>query len=147
MKLHTILEGQLYQRGRTNHLSMPNKAVELQRKNITLVVNCSNRKDEEMEDIVEYVHWPFADSVVPDETLLIMHTMAIVRHIKARAGAALVQCNAGRNRSGLLSALVVMSLREMTGKQAVAWVRDRRPNALANPDFVKYLEAFTTSPI
>lgn len=147
MKLHTILDDQLYQRGRTNHLSMREKSTTLQENNITLVVNCASRKDEEMEDLVTYVHWPFADSRLPDKTLLNMHTSMITKHILADEGAVLVQCNAGRNRSSLLSALVVMTLQHITGKEAVTWMRERRKNALANPNFVKYLETFTISPI
>lgn len=51
----------------------------------------------------------------------------------------LVTCMAGRNRSGLVSALAIRELTGMSGAQAVALVQSRRPNALTNPHFVELL--------
>jgi hypothetical protein len=52
----------------------------------------------------------------------------------------LVTCMAGRNRSGLVTALTLRELTGMTGAQAVAIVQSKRPNALTNPHFVTLLE-------
>lgn len=51
----------------------------------------------------------------------------------------LVNCNAGRNRSCLLVAMVLMRLKSWTGRQALEFVREKRPRAIANPHFEKFL--------
>lgn len=49
-------------------------------------------------------------------------------------------CFEGRNRSGLLSALIVRRLTGVTGAEAARIVRDRRrADALTNPVFMDYL--------
>lgn len=60
----------------------------------------------------------------------------------------LVTCAAGRNRSGLVSALVLMRRRNLSGQEAVAWVREKRnaafgdePMALSNQMFSRYLSS------
>jgi protein-tyrosine phosphatase len=52
----------------------------------------------------------------------------------------LVTCAAGRNRSGLISALMLMGRRGVSGKDAAAWVRGARAGALTNPRFLEFLE-------
>lgn len=51
----------------------------------------------------------------------------------------LVTCMAGRNRSGLVSALVLMTRRGLTGEEAVAYIQAKRPNALSNDSFAEWL--------
>lgn len=54
-------------------------------------------------------------------------------------------CLAGRNRSPLLAGLVLMILARLTGAQARSIVTERRPGALINPHFHRWLgglEAF-----
>ena len=53
----------------------------------------------------------------------------------------LVYCNAGRNRSAFMAALVLVHLEGIAGAEAARRVQDRRPNSLANPAFLAYLEA------
>lgn len=65
--------------------------------------------------------------------------MELARYIEA-GGRVLTMCNAGRNRSGLLSALIVRELTGLPGAAAMAVVREHRPNAIANPHFERFLE-------
>lgn len=51
----------------------------------------------------------------------------------------LVTCMAGRNRSGLVSALALCLIGGVSGKQALRHVQMMRPTSLANPDFAKFL--------
>jgi protein-tyrosine phosphatase len=62
----------------------------------------------------------------------------ITERIK-RGGRVLVHCAAGLNRSGLVTALVVRQYYEIKGSKAVDLVRSKRPWALCNPTFAKYL--------
>ena len=141
MKLHTIIPGKLYQRGRTNHLSMADKRATLRAARICLTINVAPRTDEDLAHLLgnRYIHWPFADNHVPAVDALALYTTRIVTQLR-REGAALVTCNAGRNRSSLLTALVVMEMWGLSGTEAVAHVRRCRPNALANEQFVRFLE-------
>ena len=55
-------------------------------------------------------------------------------------GAVVIHCRAGRNRSGLLSALVVRELLRIDGARALAHVQQARPRAIANEAFADYLK-------
>lgn len=50
----------------------------------------------------------------------------------------LILCRQGRNRSGLLTGLVLNQL-GVPGRKAVARIRSKRRNALSTPAFAKYL--------
>ena len=51
----------------------------------------------------------------------------------------LVTCVAGRNRSGLINALVLVFKYGISGREAVARIQAIRPLALSNPSFVAFL--------
>ena len=52
----------------------------------------------------------------------------------------LVTCAMGRNRSGLINALVLTQILRISGLGAAAVVRKARANALTNPSFCRYLD-------
>jgi len=52
----------------------------------------------------------------------------------------LVTCAQGRNRSGLVCALILRSLLSMSGQHAKMLVQSRRKNALTNPSFAQFLD-------
>ena len=52
----------------------------------------------------------------------------------------LVTCALGRNRSGLITSLVLVGRYGMSGSEAVSRVREARPRALSNKAFVALLE-------
>ena len=86
---------------------------------------------------IEYVHWPIPDGKIhgPVANRLLLLAAALAR----RVGVA-VHCRAGRNRSGLLVALIVRERLGLTGRDAMELVRERRPRALANEDFAAWLD-------
>lgn len=51
----------------------------------------------------------------------------------------LVHCHVGKNRSGVVATLVVADLFEMPNKEALAYVRERRPGAVSNPRWERWL--------
>ncbi len=54
-----------------------------------------------------------------------------------------VNCFAGLNRSGLVTALILMLAHDMSADTAVATIRDRRSlHALGNRSFLQFLRAF-----
>ena len=62
----------------------------------------------------------------------------VVEHILAGRNV-LVTCEAGQNRSGLVSAMALCMLTGCSGKEAVDTVSSRRPFALNNRTFAKYV--------
>ncbi len=85
-----------------------------------------------------YIHIPLADGRVK-ESVVILEAAKRVGDIIEGGGKTLVHCQAGRNRSSLFSALLVVRLLGIPGKEAVALLRQKRPNALANEHFVRFL--------
>src|SRR5687767_7728110 len=83
-----------------------------------------------------YIVYPIPDSKLKLEVEVELNELADQLAEMVREGKKiLVNCNAGRNRSCLLIAMTLMRLRSWSGKQALTFVRERRPNAIANPHF------------
>jgi len=139
LKVHTIIPGKLYQRGEFVKWSLKDKLKELQRLRVSIVVNLWNIPDVLLKDAIpHYYHLPIPDSIVKDDKMLLKIVKEVANLIR-EGKAALVHCHAGRNRSGLFNALLCMNLLGMTGAAAVEHVRLRRPNALANENFVEFI--------
>lgn len=69
-----------------------------------------------------------------------------VAQLVASGRRTLVTCAAGRNRSGLVSALVLYQRTSMDPEQIVEHIQRRRPNALTNDAFVAALYALPPNP-
>ncbi len=140
MKVHTILPATLYQRGNCLKYSYGEKAAMMREHGIDLVANLWSRRDDDLEVLAIYIHQPIPDGKRLDPGPLEKLAWAIAEEIQVEGRTALIQCHAGRNRSGLLSALIVRNLLGVSGAEALATVRAGRPNAVANPVFERYLE-------
>jgi len=89
-----------------------------------------------------YVYFPIYDEELPSLSKL---------HGVARLGAGLVReghrvlshCGMGYNRSALVAGLILAEL-GVPGPEAVARLRERRPGALFNERFARYLESLRT---
>ena len=94
-----------------------------------------------LDAAISYVHWPIDDGPVPDrETLgaLVEAACVFIEH----GGRVVTMCAQGRNRSGLVSALIVCGVRRVGGAEAVRHVRRKIPEALSNEEFVEWLTRF-----
>jgi len=88
---------------------------------------------------VLYIYFPIFDEELPDLPKL---------HALARLGAQMVEgghtvlshCGMGFNRSALLAGLILVQ-RGLSGEEAVALLRSRRPGALFNSVFADYLRS------
>jgi len=131
MKVYEIIHGSLYQRGR------PRPAQWKELGEYELVVGLAGPPlDWIQRGRTRYLHYPIADGTrVPDLSV----PLALVTATWGLEGArVLLYCNAGRNRSSLLSALVLIE-RGVHPAAAIEHIRRVRPNALANPAFVQYI--------
>src|SRR5262245_53448414 len=85
-----------------------------------------------------YVRWPIEDGDLPDRERLLALELDATGFIET-GGTVVTMCSMGRNRSGLLSALILARLCSISGDEAVALVRSKVPEALTNDAFVDYL--------
>ena len=94
---------------------------------------------------IEVIHAPNDDDggrpISRDEWTLAKRAAQRVTELHHRGARILITCAQGRNRSGLVMALVLRERFGWTGAQAAAHVRLRRKNALTNPVFFNSLLA------
>lgn len=91
------------------------------------------------EGKIIYLHWPIEDGDLPEDemaSILVETIMAALRKKKK----VLLHCYEGRNRSGLLAALVVRKMLNLSGKEALDFIRQKKPGMLYNRKFAEYLE-------
>lgn len=142
MRLYCIWPGQLWQGGRTNPRPMPleQKLTTLRESGITIIVALHSRKDDDVAAVYgnNYIWSPIPDSAnAPFQKI---ERLADFVAEKVRSGdVVLSSCNMGRNRSSLLSIMLLNRLHNMPVVDAISHVRQVRPNALATPAFEEYL--------
>jgi protein-tyrosine phosphatase len=91
-----------------------------------------------------YIFYPIEDGGLPDLTKL--HEIALLGANLVRSGATVLShCGMGHNRSALLAG-VIMTYLGMSGREAVARLRDRRRGALYNHVFASYLDSLPGLP-
>jgi hypothetical protein len=147
MKVNTILADAIYVRGRSDHLSAADKTLTIEMLGITHVVNLWKRADTDLQGSgVEYWHMPMADGrTVPHWVLERAQDLAdAITHHGARV---LIQCHAGRTRSGLLAAAVLWALTGKSGESCLDYVRTMRPDAVDNDDFETWLDMLPEHPV
>ncbi len=79
------------------------------------------------------------DTLTPSQLKTAVAAAVEVKNALARGQNVLVTCFAGRNRSGLISALALHGYTGMSGREATRLVQQARPNALTNPSFSDFL--------
>lgn len=119
---------------------------------VGLLVLCAQELQPEPEDVarfeaefpqVEIVCAPMDDQPsgpTPEEIRTATAAASTVLRALRSGKTALVTCQAGRNRSGLVNALVLVRLYGISGSTAAERVRRQRPNALTNPGFSAFLD-------
>lgn len=141
MKFYEIIPGRLYQRGRFFEKPLSEKLAVLRSHKIGTVVCLAERcYDEELQMKLGpgYIYWPIADGKKKPALGALIENLAL----SYRSGdSILVSCNGGRNRSSLVSALLLRRLLGIRGADAAAWVKARRPGAFgSNPYFEQFLK-------
>jgi protein-tyrosine phosphatase len=107
---------------------------------ISVVIDLDGGLDHCIPDIhnhVLYVYFPIFDEDLPDMPKL--QAVARLGADMVRSGhRVLSHCGMGYNRSALVAGLILVDL-GMSGPEAVALMRSRRPGALFNEVFAEYL--------
>ncbi len=139
-----ILPGKLYQRGLFYKFPLERKIEVLTAGNVGAVACLVRLPDAELQSWLwlnggMYIYHPISDGkVIP--RVLEFYASDLAQVIR-KGKAVIVQCRAGRNRSGLLAALVVREITGCSGTEALEHVQRTRPNALANGYFCSYLRS------
>jgi protein-tyrosine phosphatase len=94
--------------------------------------------DPDASDFKIYLKWTIEDAGLPDLDILkdiasFGYDLAYKKKIKV-----LVHCQQGVNRASLLNG-VILRMKGMRGQEIVNYIRNRRPVALFNQNFVNYL--------
>lgn len=139
MKVHEIIPGRLYQRGEFDGFSPEAKLARLRELGIRYVVNLVKNIDEDIASEVTYFHHPIPDGKRIEPGALLGLARGVATLMGSMGGATLVHCHAGRNRSGLLNALIARELLGLPGSEALGLVQERRPNSLANEKFAEFV--------
>jgi hypothetical protein len=107
MKVHTIIPG-LYQRGEFSKMTRSAKVSALEMLGVKVVISCYGSYDKEIPavDGVTYHYVPFRDGRVIPVPMLEAPVADAVSALRRKEGV-LVHCHAGRNRAGLVAALIV----------------------------------------
>lgn len=92
------------------------------------------------DDLV-YVKVPLVDGDDLPEVRLVMRLAHLVAGLAENGHRVLVHCTFGRNRSGLLTALVVRELLDLSGAEALDHVRRHRQGAVNNEAFARWLRS------
>jgi protein-tyrosine phosphatase len=141
MRVYEALPGQVYFAQRTQGMPLWQKFDLLARYNIGTVVNLWWDPDPDLANYngIVYFHQSMPDGKTWEREELERLAVQVTARIVATKRAALVQCYGGRNRSGLLAALIVRELTGCSGAEAYQRIRDTRAGALGNEAFATYL--------
>jgi hypothetical protein len=93
----------------------------------------------EAPDAILYVYHPILDEELPDLTRIEALGL-LVADLVRRKRRVLIHCRMGFNRSALVAATALTYL-GMTGPQALARLRGRRPGSLFNETFAAHVQA------
>lgn len=111
--------------------------------NVGLVTLCKRPPGDRLliDDRIEWwAHVPIADGQIRDlKSITLARDTAL--SMMGAGHLTIVHCVAGRNRSGLVGALVVRELHNLTGEQALDWTRRCRPRAVDNDHFETFLRS------
>ena len=110
----------------------------LRKVGVTHVVNASQEADAFPHEY-KYLHIDIADNEDADMARYFVKCNAFIADAIAEGGVVLVHCRAGISRSATLVIAFLCGRRNMTLKDAVCWVRERRPIIWPNDGFLKQL--------
>lgn len=125
--------------------SVPLEGPSLARKGFRVLVLCADefQPPADLFPGLEVIYAPNDDSGAPftalQQAIAVMASHRVANYMHQHQ-TVLVTCMQGRNRSGLVSALALHHITGWAGKDCVRRVQRKRPDSLANQDFVRYLE-------
>lgn len=143
MSANEIIKGKLWMGGTLDARYGGSWPAPLQNGELDAVINLEYDADHGLPDRLFKLHWPIEDGPLPNLQILESVVYTVV-HLIEEGERVLVHCSAGLNRSGLVSALALIDLADITGDKAVEVIRMcRGPQALCNRTFENYVRSYT----
>lgn len=140
LRVYPVLPGALWIGERSHEVPTYEKGVWAREVRLGAVFNLWHTEDPDWaEGGVSYCHVPLSDGKYVDGAQY-NRLVNIAELFLNRGQPVLVQCYGGRNRSGLLAALIVRRMCGVSGADAIRVVQAARPSALNNEHFRAYLE-------
>lgn len=120
--------------------SRPPVGLSLYEQGIQVLVLCEAEWQPSAVDFpnILVIHCPLEDELEPmayEDRVQVTDVAREVTALLSRNLRTLVTCYQGRNRSGLVNAMVLMNRYGITGDEAIRRVRVARPTSLVNPHF------------
>lgn len=142
LKVNEIIPDKLYQRANFYKYSKAQKLEFLEHYGIDIVVALWGDGDSEIEhELWDYVYWPVPDSKVKIPEGIPELAKELAQDIR-EGYTVLSHCHAGRNRAGLLNALIIYELYGWCGQKIVDYMEERRPNNMtSNQYFLNYVKS------
>jgi hypothetical protein len=137
-KLRPIIPGLLYQTAAWR--DVPRERIEqaVSEAGLYGIANFWRDTPDFLKEVVTwYRHWPIPDGMRVSAAVD-WFVQQMLGHLQSGRPLA-AMCYGGRNRSGLVSALLVRRLTGCTAEEAIARVQTARRGALANSHFVRYI--------
>lgn len=110
-------------------------------RNIGMITLCQKKPAHAviMDDRVQWwKHVPLADGQIKDLDSVYLARDTAIAMLEA-GHTTIIHCMAGRNRSGLIGALVLQHYENLTGAEALERVRELRPRSVDNIYFEQFL--------
>jgi protein-tyrosine phosphatase len=109
--------------------------------NIGMLTLCPKSPPNEvlMDNRIEWwKHMPMPDGQIKDlNNVWLARDTALTMH--AQGLTTIIHCMAGRNRSGLIGALVLQQIENLSGPEALERIRELRPRSVDNIHFEEFL--------
>ena len=86
-----------------------------------------------------YIFWPILDSEELPDLKMLDEISNLGCSLIKQGYKILVHCANGENRASLITGVILNKLNGTNGEDLINYIRDRRPGALANEYFEKYL--------
>lgn len=86
-----------------------------------------------------WVHLPLPDGQIRNNGADVWRARDYAMAMLGAGHTTIIHCMAGRNRSGLIGALVLQQLENLTGREALDRVRELRPRSVDNHHFEEFL--------
>jgi len=142
LKAYEISKGELYQRGQFLNYPLETKLSFIQLYRIDIIINLWHTADDELEPhLWKYIHRYFPDSEKEIDTEWLLDIANRIACWIDVGHVVLVHCYGGNNRSGLISALVLRELYDVTGLQAMRKVQSIKTRALHNVLYQEFLRS------
>lgn len=145
--VYDIYQKIVFQRGHLLNKDYDFKKSALRHYGIDIVIGLARDEDEDLKrlqsEVFGFLYWwnKIPDGKLDEDNIeyLLLTAEAASDVMQGFGMNVLSYCNAGRNRSGLMNALILRELLGCTGKEAMEIVRRERPRAIDNEHFERFL--------